>query len=180
MIQDIKYTKIGEEKYFTGSSIAIYSTRNSSTYTSKTVENLILKFHQKFIFYFTYDFYLRTSIYKMKLPEFKKVIVVERKFFTEKMLNHCSGVLIVDEYSQNKRVNYLVKDLVCLNFVSKIIILEATRYSQNLKMLSEIAAGNSVEVYCLPGKIYDNTSFGTNKMIFDGAIPLFDFDLLCV
>ena len=116
----------------------------------------------------------------MKLPEFKKVIVVERKFLSEKMLKSYSGIVVIDEYSQNKRINYLVKDLVCLNFVSKILILESTKFSQNLRILSEVAASNSIDVYCLPGKIYDNSSFGTNRMIFDGAIPLFDFDLLSV
>jgi hypothetical protein len=180
VIQDIKYVKIGEEKYFTGNSLAVFSTRNFSNYTSRLVQDLILKFHQKYIFYFTYDFYLRTGIYRMKLPEFKKVIVVERKFFSEKMLKSYSGIVVIDEYSQNKRINYLVKDLVCLNFVSKILILESTKFSQNLRILSEVAASNSIDVYCLPGKIYDNSSFGTNRMIFDGAIPLFDFDLLSV
>ncbi len=180
MIQDIKYVKIGEEKYFTGNSLAVFSTRNFSNYTSRLVQDLILKFHQKYIFYFTYDFYLRTGIYRMKLPEFKKVIVVERKFLSEKMLKSYSGIVVIDEYSQNKRINYLVKDLVCLNFVSKILILESTKFSQNLRILSEVAASNSIDVYCLPGKIYDNSSFGTNRMIFDGAIPLFDFDLLSV
>lgn len=178
MIQDIKFIKIGEESCFNKLSIALFSTRNYSEYSIKLVRDLIIKFHDNYIFYFTYDFYLRTGLYKMMLPKFRKVIVVEKKFFSDKLLYNADGLIVLEEYSTNKRVNYLVKDLVTLNFVKKIVILEATRFSQNLKIVSEIAASNSIDVYCLPGKIYDNSSFGTNKMIFDGAIPLYDLDLL--
>lgn len=179
MIYEIKYEKLGNLEIFKKKKgIAIYSTRNCTDYSLDMVKKLIYKFKDKFVFYFTYDFYLRSSLYKFKNIDFQKVMVVEESFNLNTFKSNSEAHIILKENIENRRLRYLYKDLVILNFVSKIIILEATKFSKNLKILSEIATENSIDVFCLPGKLTDTSSYGTNKMIFDGGIPLFDFELL--
>jgi len=179
MINEIKYDKSGDLNIFKKkNTLALYSTRNYTEYTLKIVKNIILKFKDSFIFYFTYDFYLRSGLYKISEFKYQKVLIIDKKFLHHNLVKNTDAQVIVEDYSSDKRINYLVKDLVILNFVSKILILEATKFSRNLKILSEIASENSIDVFCLPGRISDPASYGTNKIIYDGAIPLFDFELL--
>lgn len=179
MIDEIKYEKHGKLSVLNRSnSIGVFSTRNYSDYSLQVVRNLILKFKEKFVFYFTYDFYLRCGLYKLGNITYEKVLIIEKEYLHHSIVQKSEAQLVIEPYSSNKRVNYLVKDLVILNFVKKVLILEATKFSSNLKILSEIASEKSIDVFCLPGRITDPSSYGTNRIIYDGAVPLFDFELL--
>ncbi|NBO17277.1 MAG: hypothetical protein EBV07_00065 [Proteobacteria bacterium] len=178
MLGEIKYEKYGNLSIFRKKGIGLFSTRSYTEYTKEVVRNLIFKFKDDFVFYFTYDFYLRTGIYQLQNLIYQKVIVLDKAFYNENLAKKSNSQIVIEEYSTNKRINYLIKDLVILNFVSKIVILEATKFSSNLKILAEVASENSVDVFCLPGRLFDRSSYGTNKIIYDGGIPLFDFELL--
>lgn len=179
MLDELKYEKQGNIEILNKKkTLGIFSTRNFTDYSNQVVKNLIYKFKDNFVFYFTYDFYLRSGVYRIKDINFAKVLVTESKYMHHNLIKNSEAQLVVEEFTINKRLNYLFKDLVILNFVSKILILEATKFSQNLKILAEVASENSIEVYCLPGKLTDYSSYGTNKIIYDGGIPLFDFELL--
>jgi len=178
MLSEIKYEINGNTSLFKKKGIGIFSTRNFTSYTQDILKNLISVYRDRMVFYFTYDFYLRTGIYKFNNLKYQKILITEKKFLHHNLIKNSDAQVILEEYSENKRVNYLVKDLVIINFVSKILILEATKFSTNLKILSEIASENAIDVYCLPGRMFDRSSYGTNKIIYDGGIPLFDFELL--
>jgi len=179
MINQIKYRKYGNLDLFKKKkALGVYSTRNDTYYSREVLKKIILKFKNEFVFYFTYDFYLRSGLYKFNEVNYRKILITEEKYLHHNLIKSTEAYIIVDEFSENKRLNYLFKDLVILNFVKKILILEATKFSYNLKILAEMASENSLDVFCLPGKITDFSSYGSNKIIYDGGIPLFDFDLL--
>ena len=179
MLNEIKYEKYGKLSVFNKkNTIGVFSTRNYTEYSLLIIKNLILKYKDKFVFYFTYDFYLRSGLYKIVNINYEKVLIIEEDYLHHNLVKKSEAQVVIEKYTENKRVNYLVKDLVILNFVSKILILEATKFSRNLQILSEIASERSIEVFCLPGRLIDSSSYGTNKIIYDGAIPLFDFELL--
>lgn len=178
MIGEIKYEKYGNLDIFKSKkTIGVFTTRNNTEYSFESIKKIILKYRDSTVFYFTYDFYLRTGLYRVGF-DFLKVVVTESKFLHHNLVKNSNAQLVLNELPENKKLSHLIKDLVILNFVRKIIILEATKFSKNLKVISEIASGNSIDVFCLPGRLSDSSSYGTNKIIFDGAIPLFDFDLL--
>lgn len=179
MLEQLNYIRIGESKLFSkNKSLGVYSTRNFTSYSSEVLKKIILKYRDKYVFYFTYDFFLRSGVYKEKNIEYQKVIIIDKKFTHHQILKQVEGQIVVEEFTEHKKTNYLLNDLVILNFVSRILVLEATIFSKNLRILTEIASDHSIDVYCLPGKIYDKSSYGTNKMIFDGAMPLYDLELL--
>ncbi len=179
MLNEINYEKHGNLSVLRKKkNLGLFSTRNYSDYTLEIAKKIIYKFKDSYVFYFTYEFYLRSGLYKYKDLNYSKVLIVDRNFFHHNLVKETDAQLLIEEYSDDKRINYLAKDLLILSFVSKILILEATKFSSNLKILYEIALEKSIDVYCLPGKLTDPSSYGTNKIIYEGGIPLFDFELL--
>ena len=80
----------------------------------------------------------------------------------------------------DRKTEYLFLDLFISQKVRNILILEATKYSKNLEIIGTYCAERGLNVFCLPGKINDRSSEGSNRMIFNGAIPLYTLDLLNV
>ena len=76
------------------------------------------------------------------------------------------------------RLKYLYKDLFISSKSDNVLILEATKYSKNLNILTLYAQELGKEVYVLPGRIDSGSSEGANKLIFDGASPFYTLDLL--
>lgn len=63
------------------------------------------------------------------------------------------------------------------NYADKLVIVEGGKNSGTLLLARNFVEKNK-EVYCVPGRIFDEGSWTTNWLIKEGAIPLIDVDSL--
>ncbi|MDR3164206.1 MAG: DNA-processing protein DprA [Synergistaceae bacterium] len=69
------------------------------------------------------------------------------------------------------------RNRIIVGFASKIVIVEAPHKSGGM-ITAGLAAEEGREVWSVPGRIDDERCAGSNRLIFDGAMPLVDFELL--
>lgn len=90
-----------------------------------------------------------------------------------------SGVLLTEEflYSQLSPYKFPIRNRIISGLSSTIVVVEAEEKSGSITTaLHGLEQGKTV--YAVPGSIYSPTSKGTNRLIFEGAIPLLDFSQL--
>jgi len=142
------------------------------------VQELITQFNNSISIFMTYELYLRIR------PEIftngtQLSLIFDQKTKSKVSLqnqNYNEYYLDTKNLANNK--SYLLKDLFLLELIDKLLILEATKYSKNISTVSSVSAEKGKDVFCLPGRYFDFSSYGTNKLIFDGAIPMYSLDLL--
>lgn len=72
--------------------------------------------------------------------------------------------------------NFLRRNRLISAYSDGLIVVEAAKKSGSMNTVSH-AANQGKEVYVVPGNINSSLSYGTNEMIFRGAIPIYDIDL---
>jgi DNA processing protein len=69
------------------------------------------------------------------------------------------------------------RNRIITGFASKTVIVEAPHKSGAM-ITAGLAAEEGREVWAVPGRIDDGRCAGSNRLIFDGAMPLIDLELL--
>jgi len=170
-----EYKFYGDSSKIKGKKIlGIFTSRHATNYSKKIIKEIISNFHDNYCFMMTYETYQRLEL----VPETDSTVIIfdsgfERSFTKNKFLK----VFLKNEIKEMK-LRYLYKDLFIASKSDNVLILEATRFSKNLNILALYAQEIGKEVFVLPGRIDSESSEGTNKLIFDGASPLYTLDLL--
>ena len=192
MIEDIQFTYYSKDRIKKKGSVknlnqnitdgvvrfGIFATRNITNYSRIFIRDLLFELKSQFHFFMTYEVYLRIGSGFFPRDVSLTIIFDENNYLlgSKELVGRDRFVLKIPELS--KRHFYLLKDLFILELIDSIVILEATKFSKNLSIVASVSAEKSKNVYCLPGRYLDPSSYGTNKLIFDGAIPLFSLELL--
>jgi len=172
------YKFFGDKKKLEGKEfLGIYTTRSLSNYSILVFSQLINKFSGDFVFFLTYEVFTRLEGIR-HISKAIFCIVFEEKNWERRFKNpNILEVLLENEVS-DARLRYLLKDIFIVEKVTKLVVLEATSYSKNLEIISLYADQKGKKVFCIPGRIDSESSRGTNKLISEGVLPLFDLDLL--
>jgi DNA processing protein len=158
--------------------LGIYATRSATNYSMEVAQSVVTKFHSDYVFYISF-----WNLKKLKLNYSQAYFVIVHDYISWKNKISQSNILnlkILNTPNLSPRTDYLFLDLFISQKVRNVLILEATKFSKNLEIISSYCGERGLNVFCLPGKITDKTSEGTNKMIFNGAIPFYSLDLLNV
>ena len=101
----------------------------------------------------------------------------ENRNLAEKIETH--GVLVSEFHpgTQPEGVNFPPRNRIISGLSKAVVVVEADEKSGAL-ITAKFAVDQSRDVFAVPGSIYAPRSRGTNRLIGDGAIPLFDFNEL--
>jgi DNA processing protein len=77
--------------------------------------------------------------------------------------------------SKGDRWRFPRRNRIIVGLVSRVVLVEAPRKSGAM-ITANLAAEEGREVWVVPGRIDDERCGGSNRLIFDGATPLIDFD----
>lgn len=160
--------------------LGIFSSRNLTEYSIKVFEEIVFRFQKDFVFFLTFETFKRLEGVKLinKLEDSVFCLIYEKKHWDLRIKSNKIVDILLDTEDADSKLKYLLKDIFIVEKVSKLMILEATMFSKNLEILSLYADQKGKNVYSLPGRIDSSSSSGTNKLIYDGVIPLFTLDLL--
>ena len=162
-------TKIKDKKI-----LGIFTTRHATFYSRKVVRDIVLNFKEDYSFMLTYETYCRLNL---KETDSRFIIIFSEEEISEIKKDKNLKVFLKSDLA-DLRLKFLYKDLFIASKSDNILILEATKYSKNLNILALYAQEIGKDVYVLPGRLDSNASEGTNRLIFDGASPLYTLDLL--
>jgi len=172
------YKFLGDKKKLEGKEfLGIYTTRSLSEYSLKVFSQLVAKFSDEFVFFLTYEAFIRLEGVK-HLSKAIYCIVFEEKHLEKHLKNPNILEVFLENNVPDRRLGYLLKDIFIVEKVSKLVVLEATKLSKNLEIISLYADQKGKKVFCIPGRIDSDSSRGTNKLIAEGVLPLYDLDLL--
>jgi hypothetical protein len=158
--------------------LGIFVSRYRTQYSLEVIREIVTQFHNLYIFYITASAFERLNLHN---SAGKFVLIYDSEnWHRRKSFNSILNIKVNYNDSFDKKTQYLFLDLFVAQKVRNILILEATQYSKNLEIIGTYCAERGLNVFCLPGKITEPTSVGTNRMIFNGAIPLYTLDLLNV
>ena len=158
--------------------LGIFVSRSRTKYSQDVVREIVTKFHNLYVFYITISALERLDLYNY-CQNFV-VIYDSENWYKRKKIKSMLSIKVKYQEAFDRKTEYLFLDLFISQKVRNILILEATRYSKNLEIIGTYCAERGLNVFCLPGKINDRSSEGSNRMIFNGAIPLYTLDLLNV
>jgi hypothetical protein len=158
--------------------LGIFVSRYRTKYSLDVAHEVVIQFHNLYIFYITLAAYERLDL--QNHPGRFVIIYNSENWFKRKSIKSELDIKVRNTEVLDRKTEYLFLDLFVAQKVRNILILEATKYSKNLEIIGTYCAERGLNVFCLPGKITDPSSTGTNKMIFNGAIPLYTLDLLNV
>jgi len=135
---------------------------------------IVSKFHENYCFMMTFETFSR-----LEIDNQSSVFILIND---EGSVLKRNGELIMNVKLKSDikdlRLRFLYKDLFIASRSDNILILEATKYSKNLNILALHAQELGKDVFVLPGRIDSISSVGSNRLIFDGASPLYSLDLL--
>ena len=154
--------------------LGIFTTRHATFYSKKIIKDIVLNFKDVYSFMLTYETYNRLEL---RETDSNFILIFSEEDVIETKKDRNLKVFLKSELT-DLRLKFLYKDLFIATKSDNILILEATRYSKNLNILALYAQEIGKDVYVLPGRIDSNSSEGANKLIFDGASPLYTLDLL--
>jgi len=178
---DFKYRFYGDKNKVTNKEfLGIFSSRNLTDYSIKVFEEIVLKFQNEFVFFLTFEAFKRLDGMKVvkKAQDAVFCLIYETKYWNLRVQSSKITEILLDTDVEDSKLKYLLKDIFIVEKVSKIMILEATIFSKNLEIITLYADQKGKKVYSLPGRIDSSASAGTNKLIYDGVMPLFSLDLL--
>jgi len=171
-----EYKVFGEVTKVRGKKIlGLFTTRHSTNYSKKVVREVISNFYDKYCFMMTFETFQRLGLEHNQLGTF--ILIFDEEGSTKPKSKDKINVYLKNTVT-DLRLRYLYKDLFISNKSDNILILEATKFSKNLNILTLYAQGIGKEVFVLPGRIDSDSSEGTNRLIFDGANPFYTLDLL--
>lgn len=178
---DFKYKFYGDRKKVENMQyLGIFSSRNLTDYSIKVFEEIVTRFQTGFVFFLTFETFKRLGGDKVmdKVGDAIFCLVYEQKYWSMRIKSPNIVEILLDTEVEDSKLKYLLKDIFIVEKVSKLMVLEATVFSKNLEILTLYADQKGKKVYSLPGRIDSSASAGTNKLIYDGVIPLFSLDLL--
>lgn len=158
--------------------LGIFVSRFRTKYSLAVAHEIVIQFHNLYIFYITFSAYERLNLHNH--PGRFVVIFDSENWHQRNSIQSELNIKVNNSEMLDRKTEYLFLDLFVAQKVRNILILEATKFSKNLEIIGTYCAERGLNVFCLPGKITDPSSTGTNKMIFNGAIPLYTLDLLNV
>ncbi|OJV64702.1 MAG: DNA protecting protein DprA [Clostridiales bacterium 38-18] len=91
-----------------------------------------------------------------------------------------SANLILSEYreqSEPKHYHFPLRNRIISGISDLVVIVEAGEKSGTL-ITAAHALDQGIPIVSVPGNITSELSKGTNRLIFDGALPLFNFELI--
>jgi hypothetical protein len=172
---NFEYKVFGDATKIKGKKIlGIFTSRHATSYSRKIIKVVVTNFHDKYCFMMTYETYQRLGL--LDVSE-SLIIIFDSDYEKSRLKDKFLRVNLSNNLTDLK-LKYLYKDLFITTKSDNVLILEATKYSKNLNILALYAQEIGKEVYVLPGRIDSDSSEGTNKLIFDGASPLYTLDLL--
>jgi hypothetical protein len=172
---NFEYKVFGDATKIKGKKIlGIFTSRHATSYSRKIIKDVVTNFHDKYCFMMTYETYQRLGL--LEVSE-SLIIIFDSDYEKSRLKDKFLRVNLSNNLTDLK-LKYLYKDLFITTKSDNVLILEATKYSKNLNILALYAQEIGKEVYVLPGRIDSDSSEGTNKLIFDGASPLYTLDLL--
>lgn len=172
---NFEYKVFGDATKIKGKKIlGIFTSRHATSYSRKIIKDVVTNFHDKYCFMMTYETYQRLGL--LEVSE-SLIIIFDSDYEKSRLKDKFLRVNLTNNLTDLK-LKYLYKDLFITTKSDNVLILEATKYSKNLNILALYAQEIGKEVYVLPGRIDSDSSEGTNKLIFDGASPLYTLDLL--
>ena len=172
---NFEYKVFGDATKIKGKKIlGIFTSRHATSYSRKIIKDVVTNFHDKYCFMMTYETYQRLEL--LEVSE-SLIIIFDSDYEKSRLKDKFLRVNLSNNLTDLK-LKYLYKDLFITTKSDNVLILEATKYSKNLNILALYAQEIGKEVYVLPGRIDSDSSEGTNKLIFDGASPLYTLDLL--
>jgi DNA processing protein len=68
------------------------------------------------------------------------------------------------------------RNRIIVGMASRVVVVEAPRKSGAM-ITARLAGEEGREVWAAPGRMDDERATGSNRLIFDGAMPLIDFDI---
>jgi hypothetical protein len=170
-----EYKVLGDVKKIKGKKLlGIFTTRHSTNYSKKVIKEVVYNFSDSYCFMLTYETYCRLGLHDCK-ADFILILDDIKESYT--IRSTTIKVYLKNEISDMK-LKFLYKDLFISNKSDNVLILEATKFSKNLNILALYAQELGKDVFVLPGRIDSDSSEGANKLIFDGASPLYTLDLL--
>ncbi len=105
----------------------------------------------------------------------EEVYPSQNKRVFERILEN--GGTIISEYkigSNPEKYHFPYRNRIISGLSKKIIVVEAGEKSGSL-ITANYALEQGKDIYAVPGNIYSKNSFGTNKLIEEGAYVLYDF-----
>jgi DNA processing protein len=94
------------------------------------------------------------------------------------ILKH-SGLILSERgmFEPAKPFHFPYRNRLISGISDALVVIEAAEKSGSLTTVQH-ALQQGKAIYAVPGSIFSSNSKGTNQMIFDGATPLIDFELL--
>jgi len=172
---NFEYKVVGDVSRIKGKKIlGVFTTRHATSYSKKIIKDIVINFHNNYCFIMTSETYERLGI-GSEIGEF--VLIYDQEEFRNHKKDVFIKTFLKNDFTELK-IRYLYKDLFISTKSDNVLILEATKFSKNLNILALYAQEIGKEVYVLPGRIDSGSSEGANRLIFDGANPLYSLDLL--
>lgn len=87
-----------------------------------------------------------------------------------------NGGLIITEYpidEKPEKLNFPNRNRIISGIAEAVVVIEARKRSGSL-ITADFAIEQGKDVYAIPGNITSVNSQGTNALIYEGAIPLYD------
>ena len=168
--------------------IAVVGSREMSDYGRKMIEKFVPELVKMgYVIVSGMAFGVDAWAHKITLDNKGKTIAVlasgvdmptpkSNKFIYERILKEKG--LIVSQFINGtipKPINFLQRNEVVVDLVSKVLVIEGDNHSGAL-VTAKMAIDKGREVYCIPGRIGDMNSFTPNFLIKNGANLVMEMD----
>ncbi len=100
---------------------------------------------------------------------FKNIYPPENKILVEKIVN--SGGAVISEFQPDEEIDmskFPRRNRIISGLADAILVVEA-KYRSGSTITARYGFSQNKEVFCIPGNISEKNSYGTNKLIQEGA-----------
>jgi|LakMenEpi03Aug12_release.lakeMendotaPanAssembly.Ray.scaffolds.fasta_scaffold04378_14 DNA processing protein len=101
-----------------------------------------------------------------------------RDLYEKIVSTDCGGVITeFDDKQPPQKWTFPKRNRIVAALSDYLIIIEAGKNSGTL-ITADLALEMGKDVYVVPGSVFNSQSYGCNKLLSEGAIPLYDFNIL--
>jgi DNA processing protein len=101
-----------------------------------------------------------------------------RDLYEKIVSTDCGGVITeFDDKQPPQKWTFPKRNRIVAALSDYLIIIEAGKNSGTL-ITADLALDMGKDVYVVPGSVFNSQSYGCNKLLSEGAIPLYDFNIL--
>ena len=130
--------------------IAIVGSRYMSEYGKRVIEKLLI------------------TNYELQIKNLE-IVTIRVSGCNGEVIRKCQELKLKCKVFEGKDFEKLNEEVA--NYADFLIIIEGGKNSGTILLASKFVEKNK-NVYCIPGRIFDEGSYGTNWLIKQGAIPL--------